>query len=441
MQPYGRVAFHTLGCKLNFSETSSIAGQFREAGYTRVDLHDRPDIFVLNTCSVTDHADKKCRQMVNRFRKINPEARILVIGCYAQLKPAEIAEIEGVDLVLGANEKFDLLNYLEKLENGELERTAHTEHIKHAKSFHPSYSYGDRTRSFLKVQDGCDYFCSFCTIPLARGRSRSGTVSETVERAREIAATEVQEVVLTGVNIGDFGKGGNENFYDLIRALDELEGIERFRISSIEPELLSDRIIDFVSESRRFVPHFHMPLQSGSDKILERMRRRYDTDLYRERVERIRERMPQACIGVDVIVGTPGEDEEEFLKSYRFLQELPVNYLHVFTYSERAKTPASKMDGKVPMNTRKERSKMLRILSEKKRRAFYESQIGSVREVLFEGAEHEGQLHGYTENYVKAAIPYDPDRINSKEKVHLTGLHKDGTVSVEQIEEAVSSAV
>ncbi|MFB6258670.1 MAG: tRNA (N(6)-L-threonylcarbamoyladenosine(37)-C(2))-methylthiotransferase MtaB [Flavobacteriales bacterium] len=432
MQPYGRVAFHTLGCKLNFSETSSIAGQFREAGYSRVDLHETPDIFVLNTCSVTDHADKKCRQMVKRFRKINPEGRILVIGCYAQLKPQEIAEIDGVDLVLGANEKFDLLSYLERLEKGGLEERTQVSPIKRAKSFHPSYSYGDRTRSFLKVQDGCDYFCSFCTIPLARGRSRSGTVTETVERAREIAATEVQEVVLTGVNIGDFGKGGNENFYDLIRALDRVEGIQRFRISSIEPELLSDRIIDFVGQSERFVPHFHMPLQSGSDRILERMRRKYDTQVYRQRVERIRERMPQACIGVDVIVGTPGEDEEEFLKTYRFLQELPVDHFHVFTYSERGGTRAAKMDEKVPIETRKERSKMLRVLSEKKRRAFYESQVGSEREVLFEAAEHEGHLHGYTENYIKVAVPYQDERVNKLEKVRLKGIGKDGTMCIEE---------
>ncbi len=379
--------------------------------------------------------------MIKRVRKINPEARILVIGCYAQLKPREIADIEGVDLVLGANEKFDLLNYLEQLEMGTLEEKALTGPIKRAKSFHPSYSYGDRTRSFLKVQDGCDYFCSFCTIPLARGRSRSGSVQDTVERAEEIAATEVKEVVLTGVNIGDFGKGKNENFYDLIRALDGVEGIERYRISSIEPELLSDRIIDFVSESERFVPHFHMPLQSGSDMILEKMRRRYDTALYRERVERIKEQMPHACIGVDVIVGTPGEDEEEFLKTYRYLQELPISYLHVFTYSERQRTAAAKMEGKVPMETRKERSKMLRILSEKKRRAFYEEQIDTVREVLFEGAEHEGALHGYTENYVKASIPYDPGWINHKEKVRLTGFHQDGTVCVEPAEEKVPSAL
>ncbi len=440
MQPYGRVAFHTLGCKLNFSETSSIARDFREAGYTRVDLHDRPDIFVLNTCSVTDHANKKCRQMVKRFQKINPEGRIIVIGCYAQLKPQEIAGIEGVDLVLGANEKFDLLSYLERLENGELEGTAHATSIKRAKNFHPAYSYGDRTRTFLKVQDGCDHFCSFCTIPLARGRSRSGSIEETVEQAREVAATEVKELVLTGVNIGDFGKGRDENFEELIRELDKVEGVERFRISSIEPELLSDSIIDFVSESERFVPHFHMPLQSGSDAILKRMRRRYDTALYRERVERIKEKMPQACIGVDVIVGTPGEDEDEFLKTYRFLKELPISYLHVFTYSERERTAAAKMDGKVAMEVRKERSKMLRILSEKKRRAFYEEQLDTIRDVLFEGAEHEGYLHGYTENYVKTSIPYDPERINMKEKVRLTGFHQDGTVCVEPVEEGVVSA-
>lgn len=439
MQPYGRVAFHTLGCKLNFSETSSIARDFREAGYTRVDLHERPDIFVLNTCSVTDQADKKCRQMVKRFRKINPEARVIVIGCYAQLKPQEIADIEGVDLVLGANEKFDILSYLERYEKGEDREAVKTDHIKRAKDFHPAYSFGDRTRTFLKVQDGCDYFCSFCTIPLARGRSRSGSVAETVGKAREVAATEVKEVVLTGVNIGDFGKGRDEDFFELIQGLDRVEGIERFRISSIEPELLSDRIIDFVSQSERFVPHFHMPLQSGSDRILQRMRRKYDTDLYRERVKRIKERMPDCSIGVDVIVGTPGEDEAEFMKSYRFLQELPISYLHVFTYSERKGTPAARMDGKVPMETRKERSKMLRILSEKKRRAFYESQQGTVREVLFEGAEHEGRLHGYTENYIKTSVPYDPARINSKERIRLSEMDMDGTYIVEPVEEKLEA--
>ena len=337
-------AYHTLGCKLNFSETSTLARSLEEAGYARVRVEDRPDVFVLNTCSVTENADKECRRHVRRFRGINPEAFIVVVGCYAQLKPQEIAAIPGVDLVLGANEKFDLAAHLDALDGKQEKGKALFGPIKEVTRFVPSFNAGDRTRTFLKVQDGCDYFCSFCTIPLARGRSRSGTVAETVAQAEAIAAQGIREIVLTGVNIGDFGRTSEESFLQLIEALDKVTGIERFRISSIEPNLCSDAIIDFVAGSERFAPHFHMPLQSGSDAILERMRRRYDTALYAERVERIKERMPHACIGVDVITGTPGETEEEFQRSHAFLRSIPVDYLHVFTYSERANTTAVRMD-------------------------------------------------------------------------------------------------
>ncbi|MBK7384805.1 MAG: tRNA (N(6)-L-threonylcarbamoyladenosine(37)-C(2))-methylthiotransferase MtaB [Flavobacteriales bacterium] len=378
------VAFHTLGCKLNFSETSTLARSLEEAGYARVKVEERPDVFVLNTCSVTENADKECRQWVRKFQRINSEAFIAVVGCYAQLKPTEIAAIPGVDLVLGANEKFDLAEFVEKgISSPLLGRGAGGEvlfsPIKDVKRFIPSYNANDRTRTFLKVQDGCDYFCSFCTIPLARGRSRSGTIAETVAQAESIAASGVKEIVLTGVNTGDFGRQPLtplEDFLQLIEALDTVEGIERFRISSIEPNLCHDGVIDFVATSKRFAPHFHMPLQSGSDMILERMRRRYDTALYAERVQRIKERMPHACIGVDVITGTPGETEEEFVKTHAFLRSIPVDYLHVFTYSERANTTAVRMEDVVPMEVRRERTKQLRILSSKLQRAFYERHPG-----------------------------------------------------------------
>jgi len=430
MNPYKTVAFYTLGCKLNFSETSSISRLFENGGIAKVGFDERPDIYVINTCSVTDMADKKCRNLVRRAKKNNPDAFIAVVGCYAQLKPDEIATIEGVNVVLGANEKFNILDYLDKeAENGK----AHIEngHIKEVKTFVPSYSANDRTRTFLKVQDGCDYFCSFCTIPLARGRSRNQSVEETMNVARKVAATGVKEVVLTGVNIGDFGQGKDENLLDLVKELDKVDGIERFRISSIEPNLLSNDIIDFVSTSNKFVPHFHIPLQSGSDKMLESMRRRYLTDLYRDRVNRIRETMPNACIGVDVIVGFPGETDEEFMKTVDFLKSLDISYLHVFTYSERANTTALRIEDVIPMHVRQERNKVLTSLSHKKKRAFYESQLGQSLPVLWEASENEGLMHGFTSNYVKVEKPFDKQSVNSIEWVDLAEISRNGSVSVE----------
>ena len=441
------VAFHTLGCKLNFSETSTLARSLEEAGYAKVREEERPDVFVLNTCSVTENADKECRRHVRRFQAINPEAFIAVVGCYAQLKPEEIAAIPGVDLVLGANEKFDLAAHIDPLlsRTSARPRTGTGPHqgravfspIKEVKRFIPSYNANDRTRTFLKVQDGCDYFCSFCTIPLARGRSRSSTIAETVAHARAIAASGVQEIVLTGVNTGDFGKStspgsttmGKEDFLGLIHALDQVEGIARFRISSIEPNLCHDGIIDLVANSKRFAPHFHLPLQSGSDVILERMRRRYDTALYADRVYRIKERMPHACIGVDVITGTPGETEEEFLRTHAFLRSIPVDYLHVFTYSERANTTAVRMDEAVPMAVRRERTKQLRILSSKLQRAFYERHVGSTRPVLFEhgdGALPSSTVEGYTDNYLRVSIPFDAMVMNTVVPVTLERINGEG---------------
>jgi threonylcarbamoyladenosine tRNA methylthiotransferase MtaB len=426
------VAFHTLGCKLNFSETSTLARSLEEAGYARVKVEERPDVFVLNTCSVTENADKECRRHVRRFQGINPEAFIAVVGCYAQLKPEEIAAIPGVDLVLGANEKFDLAAHIEGLEGKLAVCKAMYSAIKEVKRFVPSYNSNDRTRTFLKVQDGCDYFCSFCTIPLARGRSRSATIAETVEQARQIAASGVKEIVLTGVNTGDFGRSHNEDLLGLLHALDRVEGIERFRISSIEPNLCHDGIIDMVADSGRFAPHFHMPLQSGSDRILERMRRRYDTALYTERVQRIKARMPHACIGVDVITGTPGETDEEFLRTHAYLRSLPVDYLHVFTYSERANTTAVRMEDTVPMEVRRERTKQLRILSNKMQRAFQERHIGTTRRVLFEHGEDASKattLEGYTDNYVRVTLPYDAALVNTVVPVTLERVNGDGHVN------------
>lgn len=432
------VAFHTLGCKLNFSETSTLARSLEEAGYAKVRQEERPDVFVLNTCSITENADKECRRHVRRFRNINPDAFIAVVGCYAQLKPEEIAAIPGVDLVLGANEKFDLATHVERHSGVEPAMTgpkgkAIYSPIKDLKQFVPSYNTNDRTRTFLKVQDGCDYFCSFCTIPLARGRSRSATIADTVAQAEAIAATGVKEIVLTGVNTGDFGRQHDQNFLQLIEALDEVQGIERFRISSIEPNLCHDGVIDFVANSQRFAPHFHMPLQSGSDVILERMRRRYDTTLYRERVLRIKEQMPHACIGVDVITGTPGETEAEFLKTHELLRSIPVDYLHVFTYSERANTTAVSSasllkEDTIPMEIRRERTKRLRILSSKLQRAFYEKHQGTTRSVLVEAEESEGKLHGYTDNYIRVALDFNASLINTMIPVELIGINGDGHV-------------
>ncbi|MDP4723003.1 MAG: tRNA (N(6)-L-threonylcarbamoyladenosine(37)-C(2))-methylthiotransferase MtaB [Crocinitomicaceae bacterium] len=423
MNQFERVAFYTLGCKLNFSETSTIARLFEDGGFAKVDFEDKPDVFVINTCSVTENADKKCKQLVKRAKKISPESMVIILGCYAQLKPEEISRIPGVDLVLGANEKFNVLAHLEK--KSEV-KVVH-DNIKHTHDFIPSHSYGDRTRSFLKVQDGCDYFCTFCTIPLARGKSRNASITATVAEAQKIAQTAVKEVVLTGVNIGDFGQGGAENFFDLTKALDDVAGIERFRISSIEPNLLSDDIIDFcLTASKRFAPHFHIPLQSGSDDILEKMRRKYKTSLYAQRVERIKATNPDACIGVDVIVGFPGETDEDFLATVHFLKDLDISYLHVFTYSERANTGAPKLGTKVPMETRRERSKILHLLSDRKKLAFYQTQVGKRKAVLFEQEENEGWLYGFSENYVKVKTPYNEALINQIVAVELTEIDRDG---------------
>lgn len=425
MNQYKKVSFYTLGCKLNFSETSSISRMFEGKGFAKVDFYDRPDIYVINTCSVTDNADKKCKQLVKRALNHNPEAFIAIIGCYAQLKPTEIASIPGVDLVLGANEKFNILDFIENKEKTGSARVESTE-IKAVKDFVPSYSFGDRTRSFLKVQDGCDYFCSFCTIPLARGRSRSNSVAETIKVANEVAQTKVKEVVLTGVNIGDFGKDGTETFHDLVQELDKVEGIERYRISSIEPNLLTNEIIDFVAHSERFLPHFHIPLQSGSDKILKLMRRRYERELYVERVSKIKAVMPHCCIGVDVIVGFPGETEADFMETYQFLNELDVSYLHVFTYSERDNTTAVRMGEVVSDEDRSKRSKMLHILSEKKRRHFYNENIGKTYQVLFEAENDEGFMYGFTENYIKVKVPFQAEWVNTIQTCQLKELDREG---------------
>jgi threonylcarbamoyladenosine tRNA methylthiotransferase MtaB len=416
-------AFYTLGCKLNFSETSTIARDLEEVGFARVEFEKGADIYIINTCSVTDQADKKCRNIVRKALKYNPNAFVVVIGCYAQLKPKEISSINGVDLVLGAQEKFKISNYLSKIDKNS-SPVVMNKHIKHVNEFYPGYSQGDRVRSFFKVQDGCNYFCSFCTIPLARGKSRSGSVKQTILKAKELANSEVKEVVLTGVNIGDFGNGTNENFYDLILELDKIENIERFRISSIEPDLLSDQIIEFVHNSNKFVPHFHIPLQSGSDQLLKSMRRRYDTKLYSDKIEKIKKLMPNACIGVDVIVGYPGETDEEFNKTMNFLKSLPISYLHVFTYSERANTTAPRMGEVVPMDERRKRSKQLRILSLKLKQKFYQEQIGSQEKVLLETKE-DNSIYGFTENYIKVKIPGEMELKNNIVNVKLKELNSD----------------
>ena len=438
-----KVAFYTLGCKLNFSETSTIARSFENEGFERVEFSEKADIYVINTCSVTENADKRFKTIVKQAQKANEDAFLIAVGCYAQLKPEELAAVDGVDLVLGATEKFkitDYLNDLTKNDHGEV----HSCEINEADFYVGSYSIGDRTRAFLKVQDGCDYKCTYCTIPLARGISRSDKLENVLNNASEISEQGIKEIVLTGVNIGDYGKGefGNKKhehtFLDLVKALDEVDGIERLRISSIEPNLLKNETIDFVSKSRTFVPHFHIPLQSGSDEILKLMRRRYMSDLYVDRVNKIREVMPNACIGVDVIVGFPGETEEHFLETYNFLNELDISYLHVFTYSERDNTPAAEMDGVVPLKIRKKRSKMLRGLSAKKRRAFYESQLNNECTVLFEGENKEGYIHGFTENYVKVKAPWDPGKVNTLQKIKLTEIDEDGLVRFEEIPAALA---
>lgn len=416
-------SFYTLGCKLNFSETSTISRDLEEEGYAKIDFELGADIYVINTCSVTDQADKKCRNIVRKALKYNPNAFIVVIGCYAQLKPEEISRIEGVDLVLGAQEKFNISNYLKDTVKKK-KAVLLNQPIKNVKTFYPGYSVGDRTRSFFKVQDGCNYFCSFCTIPLARGKSRSGTISQTIDKAKEIGNSEVKEVVLTGINIGDFGHGTKENFYQLINKLEELNNISRFRISSIEPDLLSEEIIEFVNSSEKFVPHFHIPLQSGSNFLLKKMRRKYNTDLYFSRIELIKKLMPHACIGVDVIVGFPGETEEEFNKTIDYIKSLPVSYLHVFTYSERANTNAHKMNEIVPMEIRRKRSKQLRILSLKLKLQFYNENIGYMGKVLFESKE-DNFLIGFTENYLKVKIPFKPKMINTIQEVRIEKISSD----------------
>jgi len=429
-----KVAFYTLGCKLNFSETSTISRQFEEKGFLKVDFQENPDIFIINTCSVTENADKKCKKLVKEAKKISPDSYVAIIGCYAQLKPTEIAEIEGVDAVLGAAEKFRLLELLDGFAK-EQETKVLASEIAAANTFETSYSLYDRTRTFLKVQDGCNYGCAFCTIPLARGKSRSSSIDSILASARDIASTEVKEVVLTGVNIGDFGivNGKREaRFADLVMAIDEVEGIERFRISSIEPNLLTNEIIEFVAQSKRFVPHFHIPLQSGSNTILRKMGRRYLRELYEDRVSKIKTLLPHACIGVDVIVGFPGETDELFLETYNFLNELNISYLHVFTYSERANTRAVELEGVVPMKKRNERSKMLRILSEKKRRKFYEENLGQTFTVLFEEDVEIGMMHGFTENYIRVAAKYDPMLINELKVVTLDAILADGNVGVRE---------
>ncbi|SHF54189.1 threonylcarbamoyladenosine tRNA methylthiotransferase MtaB [Salegentibacter echinorum] len=438
-----KVAFYTLGCKLNFSETSTIARSFKDEGFQRVDFSEKADIYVINTCSVTENADKRFKTIVKQTQKVNEDAFVIAVGCYAQLKPEELADVNGVDLVLGATEKFKITHYLNDLTKNEMGEV-HSCEIDEADFYVGAYSIGDRTRAFLKVQDGCDYKCTYCTIPLARGISRSDKLENVLTNAAEISAKGIKEIVLTGVNIGDYGKGefGNKKhehtFLDLVKALDEVEGIERLRISSIEPNLLKNETINFVAQSNTFVPHFHIPLQSGSNDLLKLMKRRYMRELYTDRVTTIKEVMPNACIGVDVIVGFPGETEERFLETYNYLNEMDISYLHVFTYSERDNTPAAEMHGVVPVKVRKKRSKMLRGLSAKKRRAFYESQLGNVCSVLFEGENKEGYIHGFTENYVKVKTPWDPALVNTIHQIQLSEIAEDGLVRFEFVESEIA---
>jgi len=438
-----KVAFYTLGCKLNYSETSTISRTFEDRGYKKVDFNANPDIFIINTCSVTENADKKCKKIVKEAKKINPNGYVAIIGCYAQLKPQEIAEIDGVDAVLGAAEKFrlhELLGTFEKPSNILIEPSAkvYASNINQKLDYHTSYSISDRTRTFLKVQDGCDYPCSYCTIPLARGSSRSDTIKNIVEAAEKISSSDIKEIVLTGVNIGDFGLINGqrqETFLELIKSLENVNGIKRYRISSIEPNLLSNEIIEFVANSNKFVPHFHIPLQSGSNKILGLMKRRYQTELYTERVKKIKEVMPHCCIGVDVIVGHPGETHEDFLETYNYLNNLDISYLHVFTYSERENTNALNIKPVVPNQQRAERSKMLHILSEKKRTNFYRNHLGENRVVLFEESEPNGTMNGFTDNYIKISAKYDPLLINELKLVHLNIINDNLLVEITEVEE------
>ena len=428
-----KVAFYTLGCKLNFSETSTIARNFTGEGFERVDFEEKADVYVINTCSVTDNADKRFKTIVKNALKKNDDAFLIAIGCYAQLKPEELANVDGVDLVLGATEKFNVTSYINDLTKNNVGEV-HSCEISDADFYVGSYSIGDRTRAFLKVQDGCDYKCTYCTIPLARGISRSDTLENVITNAKEISTKGIKEIVLTGVNIGDYGKGefGNKKhehtFLELVKELDKVDGIHRLRISSIEPNLLKDETIDFVSKSSSFVPHFHIPLQSGSDELLKNMKRRYLTNTYTNRVTKIKEVMPNACIGVDVIVGFPGETDELFLETYNYLNEMDISYLHVFTYSERPNTEAVDFNGVIPKKIRAKRSKMLRGLSAKKRRSFYESQLGNTLTVLFENENKEGFINGFTENYVKVKTPWNPELVNTLHTITLTEIDEDGLV-------------
>lgn len=411
MEQVKTVAFHTLGCKLNFSETSTLSRLLEQDGFVKTEFDNTADVYVINTCSVTDNADKECRMLVRRIQRRAPGSMVVITGCYAQLKPEEIASIEGVDLVLGAAEKFNIAEHLKTLTKGDSTKICSCD-IEDVNSFHASYSLNDRTRTFLKVQDGCDYTCAFCTIPMARGKSRSDSVANVVEHAHTLAATGVKEIVLTGVNLGDFGKGfeggkkREESFFELAQALDQVEGISRYRISSIEPNLLTNEIIEFVANSRKFMPHFHIPLQSGSNDILGLMRRRYRRELYAEKVALIKQFMPHCAIGVDVIVGFPSESDAHFRETYDFLNELDVSYLHVFTYSERANTHALEIKPVVPVHIRNERNKMLRNLSHKKQQFFNEQHLGQTRKVLFESLGKDGMMEGYTDNYVKVTTPF-----------------------------------
>jgi len=439
-----KVAFYTLGCKLNFSETSTIARNFVEEGFERVDFSEHADMYVINTCSVTENADKRFKTIVKQAQKNNSKAFVAAVGCYAQLKPEELAAVDGVDLVLGATEKFKITDYINDLSKNDFGEI-HSCEIEDADFYVGSYAIGDRTRAFLKVQDGCDYKCTYCTIPLARGISRSDKLQNVLDNAAEIASKDIKEIVLTGVNIGDYGKGefGNKKhehtFLDLVKALDGVEGVHRLRISSIEPNLLKNETIDFVSKSNSFVPHFHIPLQSGSDEVLKLMRRRYLTNLYIDRVAKIKAVMPHACIGVDVIVGFPGETEEHFLETYHFLNELDISYLHVFTYSERENTEAAEMEGVVPKSVRAKRSKMLRGLSVKKRRAFYESQLGTIRVALFESENKEGYIYGFTENYVKVKAPWNPALVNTLHSIELAEIDEEGSVRFSFVKENIEA--
>lgn len=430
------IAFYTLGCKLNFAETSAIGRELVEKGYQKRNFDQHPDVYLINTCSVTENADRECRTIVNRALEVNPEAVIVVTGCYAQLKPDDIAAIPGVDLVLGSGAKFRASELLDGVLQKGTPRI-HSCEINEVTGFRSSWSEGDRTRVFLKVQDGCDYPCTYCTIPLARGMSRSHSVSGVLEEIRQIEGTGAGEVVLTGVNLGDFGMENGtrrSDFIQLAKAIEELPTTLRFRISSMEPNLLTNELIALVACSDKFVPHFHLPLQSGSDHILKKMRRRYLTPLYHDRVEQIRKQIPDASIGVDVIVGFPGETEEDFLATYHFLNELEVSYLHVFTYSEREHTVAADMQGPVPGPLRKERNRRLRILSEKKYRAFCEKHLGSVRPVLLEAGHKKGMMHGYTDNYIRVATPYQPERVNQMVNCRLLAIGDNGDVEMTIIE-------